>query len=93
MLHSTGPWPTDHLARAQFHMLNQLGDAMNLAPDDRRRALDLSDRDWTAWNEFLLRRRTLPACPPLPDMLQRLAKVSFNLAVVAEIGAGREACR
>ena len=78
----------DSIARAQLSLLNQLGDMMRLTPDDRRRALNLNDREWHDWTDFLTRQSALPSRPTLPDMLQRVAHVAFNLCLVAEIGTG-----
>ena len=80
----------DCLARMQLRLLNQLGDVMNLSPDDRRRALDLDDSAWRAWNEFLACQRPRPSVPVLPDMLLRVARVSFNLVLVADLRGGTD---
>jgi len=77
------------MVRMQLQMVQQLGDAVRLTPDDRRRALDLDDDDWGAWTEFLIGRTSLPERPPLPDMLLRAGQVAFHLAVVAELRAGK----
>jgi hypothetical protein len=77
----------DDLARSQLDVFQDLGDRINLTPDDRRRALNLTERDWRAWQAFLA-NGPMPSRPPLPDMLQRLAQVAFNLALVEE-GAHR----
>lgn len=77
--------PNDAIARAQLVMLNRLGDAVRLSPDDRRRALNLSDYEWQSWIAFQERQRPMPPRPVLADMLQRVAYASFNLVVVAEL--------
>jgi hypothetical protein len=74
---------TDTLTRAQLAMFHTLGDQISLTEDDRRRALDLNDRTWMAWMDFLS-DGPLPAEPPLPEMLRRLGATTFNLSVVAE---------
>jgi hypothetical protein len=74
---------TDALTRAQLAMFHTLGDQISLTEDDRRRALDLNDRTWMAWMDFLS-DGPLPAEPPLPEMLRRLGATTFNLSVVAE---------
>lgn len=86
MLRNAARRPNDNVARAQLLMLARLGDALHLSPDDCRRALDLSDPEWQAWRDFRDCRHPLPARPALPDMLRRVARVSFNLGIVAEIG-------
>jgi hypothetical protein len=78
----------DHLARTQFQMLRDLGDAMHLGPDEHRRALNLSDHDWQAWNSFVAGRSSLPCCPPLAEMLRRIGQCAFSLAIVGELRGG-----
>jgi hypothetical protein len=75
----------DNLTRAQLAMFHSLGDHASLTEDDRRRALDLDDRTWTAWTDFLS-DGPLPAEPPLPEMLRRLGETAFHLSMVAEDG-------
>jgi hypothetical protein len=72
---------TDDIARSQLDLFHHLGDRINLTPDDRRRALNLTERDWRAWQAFLS-NGPIPAQPPLPEMLQRLGHVAFNLALM-----------
>jgi hypothetical protein len=74
---------TDQIARTQLGLFHDLSDRIKLSPDDRRRALNLDDRDWHAWHDFL-RDGPLPRQPAVSDMLCRLGRVTFNLAVVAE---------
>jgi hypothetical protein len=76
---------TDTIARTQFGLFQDLSDRISLTPDDRRRALDLTDHDWRAWREFL-KDGPLPVRPSLPEMLWRLGHVAFNLTVVGETG-------
>ncbi len=76
-------WATNDLTRAQLEMFHALGEQIALTPDDRRRALNLDDRTWAAWQAFLA-DGPLPVEPPVPDMLRRLSETAFNLAVVAE---------
>jgi hypothetical protein len=74
---------TDDIARSQLNLIHDLSDRINLTPDDRRRALDLTEREWRAWHAFLS-SGPMPAQPPLPEMLRRLGHVAFNLTLVAE---------
>jgi hypothetical protein len=74
---------TDNLARSQFNMYRELGDAMGFGEEERRRVLMLNKREWTDWADFL-NDGPLPAEPPLPVMLQRLGHASHHLAVLAE---------
>ena len=74
---------TDNLARSQFQVYRELGDAMQIADDDRRRVLLLDQQQWSDWADFL-DDGPLPAEPPLPDMLQRLGRATHRLAVLAE---------
>lgn len=73
----------DSLIRAQIAMFHALSDQISLTEDDRRRALNLDDRVWMAWTDFLS-DGPLPAEPPLPEMLRRLSETAFNLSIVAE---------
>jgi hypothetical protein len=74
---------TDTLARNEFQLYRELGDAMGIGEEDRRRVLLLDDRQWSDWADFL-NEGPLPAEPPLPEMLQRLGRASHRLAVLAE---------
>jgi hypothetical protein len=74
---------TDTLARSQFQMYRELGDAMGIAEEERRRVLLLDQKEWNDWAEFL-DEGPLPAQPPLPVMLQRLGRASHRLAVLAD---------
>jgi hypothetical protein len=76
----------DDLTRAQLAMFHSLGDHASLTEDDRRRALALDDRTWSAWRNFLS-DGPLPPEPPLPDMLRRVGEAAFHLSMAAE-GAG-----
>jgi hypothetical protein len=75
--------PSNDVARSQLDFFHHLSDRIYLTPDDQRRALDLSERDWRAWHAFLF-DGPMPAQPPLPEMLRRLGHVAFNLTLVAE---------
>jgi hypothetical protein len=86
MLRNPAWQATDTLTRAQLAMFQALGDEISLSEEDRRRALDLDDRTWMAWSDFLS-DGPLPGEPPLPEMLRRLGETGFNLSVVAERGA------
>jgi hypothetical protein len=74
---------TDTLARSQFQIYRELGDAMGIGEEERRRVLLLNQQEWTDWADFLT-EGPLPAEPPLPVMLQRLGSASYRLAVLAE---------
>lgn len=74
---------TDNLTRAQLAMFHALGDQISLSEDDRRRALDLDDRTWQAWVNFLA-NGPLPADPTSHEMLRRLGKAAFILSIMAE---------
>jgi hypothetical protein len=75
---------TDFLARLQFGMLNQLGEDAKVSVDDRRTALELTEPEWQAWIDFLEQRRALPPGPNLPDMLQRIARLAYGLALIID---------
>jgi hypothetical protein len=75
--------PAATITRAQFSMMHALGDEISLTADDRRRALDLTERQWLRWADFL-GEGPLPVDPPLPEMLRRLAKVAFHLSLLTE---------
>ena len=83
MLRNLAWQATDTLTRAQFVMFHALADQINLTQDDRRRALDLDDLNWTAWSDFL-HDGPLPAEPPLSDLLRRVGQTSFNLSIMAD---------
>jgi hypothetical protein len=74
---------TDNLARSQFQIYRELGDAMGISEDDHRRVLLLDQQEWADWADFL-NEGPLPAEPPLPEMLQRLGSAAHRLAVLAE---------
>lgn len=74
---------TDILARAQFAVFQAAGNTARLTDAQRRQALRLSHEDWAAWSNFLC-RGPLPASPPLPEMLCRLAMTSHRLFAEAE---------
>jgi hypothetical protein len=73
----------DHLVRREFRSFLQAGDAIRMSEDDRRRALELSEREWTDWSG-VLEDGPVPAEPVLPEMLQRLGSVTYELATMAE---------
>ena len=81
---------TDKLARSQFRIYRELGEAMRIGDDDCRRVLLLDRQAWTDWAGFM-NEGPLPAEPPLPVMLQRLGQASYRLAVLAEISEGAQA--
>ncbi len=74
----------DMLARRQLCMVRELAAVISLTEDDRRRALNLSDRDWQAWTDFVTADGPMPTRPPLPDMLMRLGETAFHLSLLAE---------
>ncbi len=77
-------WPAaEDLTRAQLAIFRGLGDEISLTEDDRRRVLDLDDRTWQTWTDFLA-DGALPPKPPLPEMLRRLGGAAFYLSVVVE---------
>jgi hypothetical protein len=86
MLQSMTWLATDNLARSQFQMFNELGEQMRLSEDDQRRALLLSEQEWSAWSDFR-QYGPLPAQPQLPVMLRRLGSASHRLAVMADLPA------
>jgi len=75
--------PAATITRAQFTMMQALGDEISLTADDRRRALDLTERQWSTWANFL-DEGPLPVEPPLPEMLRRLGKVAYHLSLLTE---------
>jgi hypothetical protein len=83
MLQSMTWLATDNLARSQFRMFNELGEQMRLSEDDQRRALLLSEQEWSAWSDFR-QYGPLPAQPQLPVMLRRLGSANHRLAVIAD---------
>jgi hypothetical protein len=80
------PVNTD-VIRAQLSMFHDQSDRINLTDDDRRRALDLDDRTWVTWTDFMT-DGPLPAEPPLPEMLRRLGETAYCLSMIAEREAG-----
>jgi hypothetical protein len=74
---------TDTLTRSQLTMVQALSDELGLKADDRRWALNLTEREWQAWTDFLV-DGPLPAEPLLPEMLRRLGEVAFSLSLLAE---------
>jgi hypothetical protein len=76
----------DDLTRAQLAMFHALGNHASLTEDDRRHALALDDRTWTAWQAFLS-DGPLPPEPPLPEMLRRVGEAAFHLSMAAEGGS------
>jgi hypothetical protein len=74
---------TDTLARSQFQIYRELGDAIGIGEDARRRVLLLDQQQWSHWAEFM-NDGPLPAEPALPEMLQRLGRASHRLVQLAE---------
>lgn len=85
MLQSLAWQTTDRLARAQLAMMREIGDMIHLTEDDPRRILHLDDAAWAEWNDFR-QGGPLPAYPPLPEMLLRVAKVAYDMCLIAERG-------
>jgi hypothetical protein len=83
MLQSMTWIATDNLARSQFQVFSDLGAQMHLSEDEQRRALLLSEQEWSEWSDFC-QDGPLPAAPQLPVMLLRLGNASHRLAVMAE---------
>jgi hypothetical protein len=88
MLQSMTWRATDELARSQFHLFAELGEQMQLTEDERRRALSLSDQEWSDWSEFV-QDGPLPAQPQLSVMLRRLGSASHRLVVLADLREAR----
>jgi hypothetical protein len=88
MLRNLAWQATDILTRAQLAIFHELGDRVSLTQDDRRRTLNLDDRSWAAWMDFLA-DGPLPAEPTLPEMLRRLGETTFQLSLVAEQAAAQ----
>ncbi len=88
MLQSLTWIATDNLARSQFRMFSEIGEQLHLSDDDKRRALQLSEQEWTDWSDFR-HDGPLPAQPQLSVMLRRLGSASHCLAVIAERSAAR----
>jgi hypothetical protein len=86
MLRNPAWQATDNLTRAQLELFQALADQMSLSQDDRRRALGLDDRTWSAWMDSLA-DGPLPAEPPLPLMLRCLAEAAFSLSVMTQYRA------
>ncbi len=80
---------TDQLTRAQLEIFHAQCDQISLNHNDRRRVLELDDGIWTAWQDFLA-SGPLPAEPPLPEMLRRLATATFRLSVVSDVAPGEQ---
>ncbi len=80
MLRNLAWQATDTLARAQLDMVRTMADAISLTEQDQRMALNLTRREWAAWTAFRDDDAALPAQPSLPEMLQRVGQVAFNLA-------------
>jgi hypothetical protein len=73
------------LTRRQFDAFNEVGRAVRISDDERRRLLLMSAREWSAWEAFLADDGALPARPEIPVVLRRLASASYRLAVRADL--------
>jgi hypothetical protein len=71
------------ITRGQFRLFNEIGEAIRLTQDDRRRVLALTEAEWTAWLAFS-DDGPVPQRPSLSDMLQRLGYATFRLSLAAE---------
>jgi hypothetical protein len=80
MLQNLAWQATDNLARAQLDIVRTMAAAISLTGEDQRKALNLTRREWAAWTAFHVDSAPLPAEPPLPEMLQRVGAVAFNLS-------------
>jgi hypothetical protein len=69
------------IARRQFVAFNEIGDAIAITGDDRRRLLAMSRREWSEWEAFLKRGGAAPSVPAMPSVLIRLANASYRLTV------------
>jgi len=71
------------LLRDQLRALELVGADIRLAPDRQRRVLLVTEEDWSGWSAFA-QGGPLPAHPVAPVMLQRVAAVTYRLAVLAD---------
>ena len=78
-----GTLDTSHVVRREFRGFIEIGNAIRLPDDDRRRALNLSEREWADWTR-LLTDGPLPERPVLPEMLRRLGSACYCLTMMAE---------
>jgi hypothetical protein len=72
------------LTRRQFDAFNEVGRAVRISNDDRRRLLLMSPQEWSAWEAFVADDGALPMQPAIPVVLRRLANASYRLAVRAD---------
>ena len=72
------------LARRQFDAFNEVGQAVSISTEDRRRLLLMSPQEWSAWESFLTDDGALPAQPAVPVVLLRLANASYRLTARAD---------
>jgi hypothetical protein len=86
MLQNPALLATDSLIRAQLAMFQAQSDKVMLTSGDRHDALELDDRTWTAWTDFMADGKR-PVAPPVPEMLRRLAEAAYYLSVIAEQAA------
>lgn len=70
--------------RRQFDAFNEVGRAVRISNDDRRRLLLMSPQEWSAWQAFVADDGAVPAQPAIPVVLRRLAAASYRLAVRAD---------
>ena len=81
-------WQTaDTLIRAQITLFRASGDQAGLTANECRRVLELDAGAWAAWVDFL-RDGSLPAQPPLPEMLRRLGQATYWLVMMRETDNG-----
>jgi hypothetical protein len=72
------------LTRRQFDAFNEVGRAVRISNDARRRLLLMSPQEWSAWQAFVADAGALPTQPAIPVVLRRLANASYRLAARAD---------
>jgi hypothetical protein len=75
--------PAQAITRSQFRMFNEIGEAISLGTNDRRRMLALSEAEWAAWMAFG-QDGPVPTQPNMSEMLRRLATATYRLSLAAE---------
>jgi len=72
------------LARRQFEAFNELGRAVEMTDDDRRRLLGMSPMEWSVWETFMSDGGPPPSAQEFQAVLLRVANASYRLAVRVE---------
>jgi hypothetical protein len=72
------------LTRRQFDAFNEVGRAVRISDDARRRLLLMSAAEWSAWEAFVTDTGALPTQPAIPVVLRRLANASYRLVARAD---------